>query len=212
MKSSALKDNQGFSLIELLIILVIVGILTTFAVISFRGATTDFERQRIVREFKIYLERARFDSVKRRADTAASMARVTLNGQTSFTASIDFDNNGILDLANETRVVNFSTRSNTRIELSDATLDYPVTLRFNQRGHIISRDASGNDVDPLFTICSNCSAASPDETVISVSTTGTVAILRDGQLPSTLPAPNTTTQSPTLNCYVAVVNAGCPLN
>ncbi|MGI8812673.1 MAG: pilus assembly FimT family protein [Pyrinomonadaceae bacterium] len=212
MKHSALSGQRGISLIEVMIVLVIVGIMVTLAVINFRGATVDLQRQGIVREFKVYLERARFDSVKRRAVTEAEMAKVTLNSSTSFTATLDFDNNGVIDPVAETRVVNFNTRSQTRILVSD-TLNYPITLEFNQRGHVIAKDSTNADITPLFTICSNCSSQTPDQTVLAISDTGTVAVLRNGQLPSTLPTPTVTAQTPTLNCYVLVVtNSGCVLN
>lgn len=211
MKVNSPRNQRGFSIVELLIVLVILGILTTLAIIQFRGASTDFERQRIVQEFKVYLERARFDSVKRRASVPSTMAQITLNGSSSFTAMLDFDGDGVMR-ANETRVVDFSTRSSTQIIVTD-TLNYPITMRFDQRGHILARDSSGNDVEPLFTICSNCSSASPDRTSLAVSTTGTVAILRNGQSPGSLPAPNISNTTPSLNCYVLVGNtSGCALN
>lgn len=204
MKKTDRSRQVGFSLLELLIVLVIIGIMALLAVIQLRGARIDFQRQRITREFKNYLERGRFDSVRRRAATPAEMATITLNGPTSFSAAIDFDENGQLNAA-ETRLVDFSQRSDTQIFVTD-TLNYPITIRFNQRGQAITRDALNNAVDPVFRICSNCTATSPDVSYISISATGTIADTRTA--PSALPTPAVSNVStPSLSCYVLIVNS-----
>ena len=209
MNRIAFRKQPGFSILELLMVIVVIVILATIGIVMFRGATTDFERQRIVREFKVYLERARFDSVKRRATTEAQMSKVVLNGPFSFTARLDFNNDGVLS-PEEERLVDFTSRSSTRIVVSD-TLNYPVKILFDRRGHVTTTDSTSSPVDPIFTICSNCSSATPDTTVLSLSTTGTVAIIRNGVLPSAMPTPSLANSSPpTLNCYVLVVsNSGC---
>ena len=204
MKIQNSGRQSGFSLLELLIVLVMIGILTLLAVMQLGTSRTDLQRQRIAREFKIYLERARFDSVKRRAENADS-AKVVLNGPSSFTVSLDFDGDGVL-LNTETRTVNFADRTDSIIQVSD-TLAYPITLSFNHRGLVNTVDGLGNPATPLFTICSDCSGGSPDITRISVSTSGTVAELRPGQDPGTLPAPANTNQAmPTMNCYTLAAN------
>ena len=213
MKEKRIKLQSGFSIVELLIVLTMVAILSTLAVMQFRSSKTDFERQNITHEFKVYLERARFDSVKRRAVTDNEKSRIILNSSSSFTAVLDFDGNGTIDSnndgtpdASDTRQVNFTQRSSTQILVSN-TLNYPVTVRFDQRGHITSTDSTGNAVAPVFTICSkNCTgtASNSDLSVLSVSTSGTVAILRGGQNPSALPTPVITATPATVNCYVLV--------
>ena len=206
MKEKRIKLQSGFSIVELLIVLTMVVILSTLAVLQFRSSKTDFERQNITHEFKVYLERARFDSVKRRAVAANQMSRVVLNSSSSFTAALDFDGNGTLDTT-DVRQVDFTQRSSTQIRVSD-TLNYPVTVLFDQRGHITAPDTSGNAVDPVFTICSkNCTGTvqnNSDLSVLSVSTSGTVAILRGGQDPSALPTPAISTTPAKVNCYILV--------
>jgi prepilin-type N-terminal cleavage/methylation domain-containing protein len=214
MKNNRTKLQDGFSIVELLIVLTIVVILSTLAVLQFRSSKTDFERQNITHEFKVYLERARFDSVKRRAVNNNQMSRIILNSSSSFTVNLDFDGNGTLDFDNngvvdpsDVRQVNFTQRSSTQILVSD-TLNYPVTVRFDQRGHITATDSSGNAVDPVFSICSkNCTGSvqnNSDVSVLSVSTSGTVAILRGGQDPSALPTPAINATPAKVNCYVLV--------
>ena len=208
MKEKIFNSQSGISIIEILVVLTVLVILTTVAILQLGRAKTDLQRQRIAREFKVYLERARFDSVKRRAANAADMAKITLTSPSSFTAAIDFDGNGTLN-ASETRQVDFAQRSNTQILVSD-TLNYPVTISFNQRGQITALDALNNVVSPVFTICSNnCSDTSQNNkelSVISVSTTGTVAVLKNGQNLSALPTPVVTSSPPLFNCYALIGN------
>lgn len=206
------NTERGFSLVELMVVLVILGVLTTLAVLQFQTSTVDLERQAIAREFKVYLERARFDSVKRRADDA----RITLNSATSFTAQLDFDGNGAID-AHEVRTVDFTQKSRTLILVSD-TFNFPLNINFDRRGHVQTIDGLGNEINPVFTICSNCTGDSPDRTVLSISTTGTVAVTQDIPDSSELPEPIITEPPYVLNCYVYVSNSNtnsntnlCPL-
>ncbi len=209
MNNFGIKTQSGFSLIELLIVIVIIGVLSTLALVAFGRSKVDLHRQAITREFKNYLERARFDSVKRRAELPAEQANVVLTGPSSFTAQLDFDENRVL-LPAEVRVVDFERRATTQILVSDVGLSYPITIRFNQRGHAVATDSSNTVVDPVvFTICSStdCSSTSPDRTVISLSSSGTVAILKDGATPTAVPTPVISNTTPAINCYVLITNA-----
>lgn len=214
MKPNERNPQGGFSLIEVFIVLVIIAVLTTFAILTFGSAKVDLHRQAVAREFKIYLERARFDSVKRRAEDP-NRATLILHNATSFTAKLDFNEDGTLQ-ANEIRTVDFTQRSSTQIRVTD-TLNYPVTISFDRRGHATTVDNLGDDINPVFTICSNCEAASPDQSVISLSTTGTVSVTTDEVDPSALPTPVVSNSSVTPNCYIylpganANVNITCPL-
>ena len=212
MKIQKPSPQSGFSLIEVFVVLVIIGILTTLAIMQLGTSRVDFQRQRISREFKVYLERARFDSVKRRAEAAGERASVVLNDARTFTVTLDFDGNGTIS-AGETRVINFADRSDAVIQVSDA-LTYPITIEFDRKGLATATDGSNTAITPLFTICSDCSASSPDTTRISISSSGTVAELRQGQDPQSLPTPPPPTNQavPTLNCYVLVnqsANSSC---
>lgn len=202
MRKSNLKSQRGVSLVEVLIVLVVIGVLSSLAVLQLRGARTNFERQRIVREFKNYLERARFDSVKRRAVTNAEMATIVLSGPTAFSASLDFDESGTVS-ASETRQIDFTARSTTRILVAD-TLNYPVTIRFDRRGHATTIDSGNNVVNPVFKICGDCSTNSTDVSFLSISASGTVADTRTA--PGVLPTPSVTNTNTVFNCYVLVVN------
>jgi prepilin-type N-terminal cleavage/methylation domain-containing protein len=199
----------GFSLIELLMVLILISILTTLALMQFRRPKNDLDRQSIIREFKVYLERARFDSVTRRAE-GSQRATMKLTTAKSFTASLDFNFDGIVETS-ESRTVDFTARNNTQILVTD-TLNYPVTITFDRRGHATAIDNLNNVVDPVFTICSECGTAAEGKTVISVSSTGTVAVTSDVPDPASLPSPPITNPTPTLNCYIYVGNGTvCPI-
>jgi type II secretory pathway pseudopilin PulG len=211
MKEKKLAPQSGISIIEVLIVVTVIAILTTVAIMQLGRSKIDFQRQRIAREFKVYLERARFDSVKRRAATTSEMSRVILNSATSFTIVSDFNQNGTILKSDGTletsdrRVIDFTNRSDAQIVVS-TTLNYPVTILYNQRGHITTTDGLNNPIAPVFTICSaNCSGTSQEATVISVSTTGTVAVLKSGETPGVLPTPSAISNAtPQFNCYVLV--------
>jgi len=130
MKSAESNPQGGFSLIEVFIVLVIIGVVTTFALLAFGSSKVDLQRQAVAREFKIYLERARFDSVKRRA-ADPNRATMILNSATSFTVKLDFNEDGTLQTS-ETRTVDFTQRSATRILVTD-TLNYPIRISLIDR-------------------------------------------------------------------------------
>jgi prepilin-type N-terminal cleavage/methylation domain-containing protein len=208
------KAQAGFSLVEMTIVLTVIAVLTTFALLQFRTSKVDLERQAIAREFKVYLERARFDSVRRRAE-GADQATLTLTSASSFTVRMDFDGDGDL-AAHEARIVDFSQKSQTLILVSDS-FNYPLQIRFDRRGHVQTADGLGNEVDPVFTICSNCTDADPDRSVLTVSATGTVAATRDIPDPTTFPEPIITDPPFVPNCYIYLASSNsnssvpCPL-
>ena len=209
MNERNVSAQSGFSLIELFVVLVLIAVLTTLAVIQFRRSKIDLDRQSIAREFKVYLERARFDSVKRRAEGANS-ATMTLNSATSFTARFDFNQDGTVE-AFESRTVNFTDKSNTKILVTD-TLNYPIAITFDRRGHAVARDGGNVEIDPIFTICSECGTPAEGKSVISISASGTVAVTLEPPDPSTLPAPPITNPATTLNCYIYVgPGTVCPI-
>lgn len=208
MINNRFKRQEGFSVTEMIIVLVVLAIVTTFAIMQLGRSKVDLQRQQIAREFKVYLERARFDSVKRRAANSADMSKIVLNSSSSFTAIIDFNESGKID-STDVRQVDFSQRSSAKILVSDV-FNYPVTISFNQRGHITVLDGLNNEINPVFTICSNnCSDISTNNnelSVISVSTTGTIAILKNVLDVTALPTPVVTSSPPIFNCYVLVGN------
>lgn len=160
MEKKKFKSERGYSLAELMVVLVITAILVTLAVISFGNTQRQFSRQNIARELKVSLERARFDSVKRRAVNTADLAEVKLLSATSFSVKLDVNQNGTLD-ANETRTINFAGQ--TGVRLVGNSLVFPITINFDRYGRITAKDGTSptpQNITPIFTICTNnCTAA-----------------------------------------------------
>ncbi|HEX8737178.1 MAG TPA: prepilin-type N-terminal cleavage/methylation domain-containing protein [Pyrinomonadaceae bacterium] len=203
MKETESNFQKGFSLLELLIVIVIVGIISVMAMTQFGRTETRLQRQNIARELKVYLERARFDSIKRRAmvrDT--DMARVVITSATAFSVTTDMNLNGVIDTA-DTRFMSLNGRTDARIMLDSQT--FPITIFFDYRGQAIAVDRFNNVIPtiPRFTICdANCTVATAtpnNSTVINITPTGTVAMLSGGTTLSNVNAPNVTTVSGNTN-------------
>src|SRR5580765_2800410 len=128
MQKVGMSSQKGASLMELLVVLAIVAIVVTFAVAQFGHSREQIQRQSIAKEFKVALERSRFDSVKRRPENCSDMSRVEITSATSFRYLTDLNQDGTLDATNEYRVVDFGNRSNVNIVGSPAPV-FPITIR-----------------------------------------------------------------------------------
>jgi len=195
MKTSNCPRNQaGFSVVEVLIVVVIIMILAAFAVMQFGASAANLERQNVAREFKVNLERARFDSVKRRATGCADMSRVEITGPTTFQLVTDRDQNGTLNPATETTRVDFTGAGRVLI-VDDPAPTYPIVFRFDQRGNVSSGSCgSETPADTPTTFCQvPCTAAtasSNNASLIYVSPTGTVSMLAGGESIPSFSAPS----------------------
>ena len=183
MKNLNPRGQSGKSVMELLIVLTVIIILVTIAVAQFGNAGVNLDRQNIAREFKVSLERARFDSVKRRATDCENMSRVTITSASSFSLLMDVNQNGTIETASESRVVDFEDRSDVRIVGEDTA--FPVTIRFDRRGNVSSGpcDAPVNDVPEVVFCNSPCSMATANASnsnIIFVSPTGTASMMTGG--------------------------------
>lgn len=195
------NSQSGKSLIEVVIILVIIGVLATFAIVRTGQSDSLIERQNIARKLKVLLERARFDAVKRRAETVSQMSYVVINNATSFSVALDFNQNGSLD-GTEIQQVNFSGADNVKI--TGNNLVFPITLRFDRRGRVYVADGNGSAITPNFIVCNDCTletANNANANIISISATGTVNMIGGGDV---LPPFNTPT--------VSTVDAGSNIN
>jgi hypothetical protein len=169
-------------------------ILAAFAVMQFGASAANLERQNVAREFKVNLERARFDSVKRRATGCADMSRVEITGPTTFQLVTDRDQNGTLNPATETTRVDFTAAGRVLI-VDDPAPTYPIVFRFDQRGNVSSGSCgSETPADTPTTFCQvPCTAAtasSNNASLIYVSPTGTVSMLAGGESIPSFSAPS----------------------
>jgi Tfp pilus assembly protein FimT len=199
MKVRANAMEEGFSLLELLVVFLVLSVVVTFAVTQFGGTQSQVQTQNVVRSLKVHLERARFDSVKRNARTTSTESAVRLTGPTAFQALIDRNQNGSLE-SSEIETVDMGLNNAARIV---GAFNYPVTIRFDQRGRISAVDSIGQSINPTFTLCGqNCDLGSvtpQNASVITITPSGTVVMLRGGESLATVSAPNVSSISPSNN-------------
>jgi prepilin-type N-terminal cleavage/methylation domain-containing protein len=206
MNNLEINSQSGKSLLELVIVLAVAAIIVTFAVAQFGSSRRNFNRQNIARELKVSLERARFDSVKRRPSLESNMARVTIDSATAFSLMIDLNQNGSVEVS-ETKQINFP---DTEVKIVGETLVFPITIRFNRYGQISATNGIGTEIDlPYFRVCEKCTNATGNATnsnIITISPTGTVAMLNGGESPTTVQNPNVSTisQSEDINSLVTI--------
>lgn len=189
------NKQKGISLLELLIVLVVVGVLVALAIPNFNRANTQFQRQNIARQLKIDFERARFDSVKRNAETFNEMAKLIINNPTSFSSVLDLNNNGTI----ETSEIHLTNISAAGAKIVGGNLIFPITVTFDRRGQARAINGSNAAITPTFVICGqDCTFATANQTnsnTLSISPSGTVALVEAGQVFFDRAVPNVTSVS-----------------
>jgi len=135
-----MRSQKGFSLLELFIVMTMVAIVTTFALMRFAQAQQGMRRANSARELIAYLERARLDSIRRRAIVPAEMARVTVNSASSYTIVVDTNGDGILDPA---RTINIPTGQGA------FTGTIPKLIMFNWRGRTVDNANNPSQALPV---------------------------------------------------------------
>ncbi len=181
--------QSGFSLIETVVVLSIIAIIVTFAILGLGKSHDVIARQTVAREFKVALERSRFDSMKRRPANCADMGRVEIVNASSFRYITDLDQNGTLDPATESRIVDVGIRNVTIIE---APGTFPMTIRFDHRGESISGSCASPVAAQTPTVFCELPCATVTDTNSSsvfVSPTGTVALMMGTESMPTFGAP-----------------------
>ena len=197
-QSQKIRNDRGVSLVELLVVIVLIAILAAFAMMQRGSANEQLQRQNVARELKVALERARFDSVKRRAQhpgsaTADTRARVVL---TANSYTLVTDNNANADLVNDDGTFDsgdaVTITISPTIVIAGSGIALPVTVLFDHRGEVTTVSSSG--IDPNFLIC-NVDCSSPtnsNSNLVLVTPTGTVNLLGGGSsVPTFSPPPIT---------------------
>ncbi len=182
-KTKIFNSQSGISLLEVLVVVVVSAVLVTLAVAKIGSSRNNLQRQNIARQLKVYLERARFDSVKRRATKADDMARVTIESATAFSLATDLNQNGKTTDATDVQRVDFSGSDIKFVGIAN----YPITVSFDRRGQITVTNGS-----PNFTICNACTvttATSANANILWVSPTGTISMTAGGESQPTFQNP-----------------------
>lgn len=184
--------EEGVSLVETLVVVVIIAIVAAFALLQLGEPNRMMKRQNVARELKVALERGRFDSVKRRADTSTKQARVTVTSS-AFILTTDNDLSGSIESSDDV-VTAFGAQNISISPVGSMTL--PFTVWFNQRGEPVS--SSGISISPIFLVC-NGVCVSPNNSnsnIVVLTPTGTVNLLAGGSAVPIFPTPNITNVPP----------------
>lgn len=211
--------ERGYTLTEMMVVVTIMMVVALMPIIMINSTKDRMSRQAFVRELKSAFERARFDSVKRRPETSALMAKVVVSAK-SYQLTTYANRTGTVDSTGT--MVSAQTQTKT-IAASDMSIvghsssgltsqRFPVTITFDSRGEILATDSSGVKVtNPAFVVCQgNCSSyTGQNSNIILVSPTGTVNLLAgDASIP-TFTAPSgiaTVSQGTSINRLVTVSN------
>lgn len=149
--------SAGFATVDFLIVAVIVLIVVTYAWTAITAAQRSHTREGAAHQFASFLERARSDSMRRRATDARQMAQINVLNETFYSVTMDDNGDGALDVP---RVVNLQDQQLT------ISGPYPRTFMFDRFGKSV--DNAGNAVPATDVTFANRSGKS----VVKVSDDG----------------------------------------
>jgi Tfp pilus assembly protein FimT len=193
MRNHGFNAQSGKSITEVLIVLVVGAILVTTAVTRMGSAQSSMQRQNLASEFKVNLDRSRFDSIKRRPSDLDTQAKVKITSATSYTVTTDLNQNGILETF-EGQAKDISATSTVKI--ISTTGSFPVTIRFDWRGKAVAYNTAEQPIPmPTFYFCegTGCNASTATDAnanIIFISPSGTVNMSKGGATLPTFLAPN----------------------
>ena len=97
-KKNSNTPRTGFSAIELVITVTVLGIVIGFGIVGISRARASVRLSGAAREFASYIEKARLFSIRSHADDATERATITINGdKASYNVTLDLDGDGDLD-------------------------------------------------------------------------------------------------------------------
>jgi type II secretory pathway pseudopilin PulG len=137
-----LGDESGASIVEVLIVLVIISIASTWAFMRIVEAQQATRLASATQELTAYLDKTRQDSIRRHATAVNQMARISITSATSYSVTLDSNGDGVLD---PPRVFNFPAGG-----ITFNVAAFPTTIMFNWRGRIV--DGAGNQTNNPATI------------------------------------------------------------
>ena len=148
---------EGFATVDFLIVAVIVLIVATYAWTAIMRAHQTSTLEGAAQQFASFLDRARSDSMRRRATDVRQMAEVTILNEQFYTVRMDEDGDGALDVP---RVINLQAQ---KIRIDGP---YPRTFLFDRSGRYV--DNGGNALSATYVTFGNRSGKS----AVKISDTG----------------------------------------
>lgn len=138
-KRSGNAGNAGFSVVELLIVVVMLSAVTGFAITQIAQAKQNMTRANAVRELTTNIEKARLDSVRRHATTSTQLAQVSIINANFYSVTLDANGDGAMDAP-----LVIGMPADSHLTIQNGT--FPRTIMFNWRGRTV--DSSGNTTTP----------------------------------------------------------------
>lgn len=217
-RSAEGRGERGFTLLQMIIVIAIIAVLSSIALIGVTSARANQRRINSSRMLGTYLEKARADSVRRRANgTDTPFAFVQITGATTYDVFLDFNGNGVPVLRSFTlengvsfqaedigSTINFDWRGRTDgdflINVFNSTnpgdANYMTRVAISGFGDVtINSDVYTPDVD---TNSSNFNAPTPPPTPTPFPTATPAATATPSSTPTPSPTPSpTATPNPT---------------
>jgi len=177
-----LSNSTGFSILELLIVVALIGTVSTIALINFQRSSRNFNVAGATRNLSTYLQKARVDSVRRHGG-----ASININSASSYTVNIDFGTGTAT-----ARTITLPAGTSLSYSLPPATTsitpsDTPITIEYDWRGH------TANTVS--LTLSDSTSGVAPSSLVVGPA--GDISIDTAVRGPVTTPTPRNTTVTTT---------------
>src|SRR5688500_6051634 len=95
---SKMRRQNGFTIVEILIMTAILAIVTAFGLIGITSARASVRLSGAAREYASYIEKARMHSIRNHADDDAKRASVAINeSKTSYNVTMDIYSDGKFD-------------------------------------------------------------------------------------------------------------------
>lgn len=167
IRMGSLRGQGGFSLLQLLITITIIGIISALAILNITSARANIRLQNAGRKLASQVEKARLDAI-RRHDTSS----VQFTSLTTYTVNMDFDGSG----TKTTRT--FTLENGTAVLDGGAAVALP-SINFNWRGR-------SDKCLVTFAIATTGSNADP----LNVDVSGSGDVTLNSELAETLPAIN----------------------
>ena len=135
-----LRSCKGFSVLDLLIAAVVILVVVSYAVSTMVHGQKPALRTSAAQQFVNYLQRARDDSMRRRATASPQMAQVTILNDKYYCVRMDGNGDGALDMPIVISIVEQPVTMNG---------PFPRTFMFDSVGKPVDSNAAVIEVSPI---------------------------------------------------------------
>lgn len=148
-KSRTLRNEGGFSILQIVVTLAVASIVSTFAVLNIHNTRQTLRLQNSIRQLAGYLEKARLDAIRRHGDS-----NVTFTSNTTYAVTMDFEGSGSVSTRTipfENGVEIFSTlpsiNFNWRGRTASCTISFAASNPRGEQSWVEVSDAGDVTVD-----------------------------------------------------------------